>query len=328
MTHSDHAGIKDANPWNRDVPMSYSSMWIGSKECIRAIQRKTSDDENTHWLDYSIATHMGSALVGQPDGPKPKTAYRCLILGTGEGWMERRLRKVGFVGPIVASDVADKALARAREKSQALGYTDITYVVADLNHDTFEGPFDFIIAEGVLHHIERVEHCLSQIRHLLVDGGRVFACEYQGPTRFQLPELQVRWINAALAMLPRCLRPIPVDQFGQYPATPAENARWHYARPSEQAIINFDPSEAVCGPELRHGILRQFDVVEYRPFGGTLLSFLGGHFDFARANTDDFARRWLAMLIALEDTLIATGILESDFAFYVLGKPTTESPGV
>ncbi len=311
----------DSNPWNRDVPMSYSSMWIGSQECLRAIQTKTSDEENTHWLEYSIRKFFGPALAGQPEGPKPKEAYRCLILGANEGWMERRLCEVGFVGEIVASDIADKALARARERSQALGCANITYRVADLNRDTFEGRFDFIIAEGVLHHIERVDDCLRRLSALLTDDGRVFACEFQGPVRFQLPELQVRWINTALSLLPRALRPLPRDDRGQFPASPTENAQMPFAPPSEKSMIDFDPSEAICGPELRERIPHHFEVLEYRPFGGTLLSYLGGHFDFARANTDDFARRWLRVLIDLEDTLLQTGMLDSDFAFYVLGKP-------
>ena len=39
--------------------------------------------------------------------------------------------------------------------------------------------------------------------------GFLFAAEFEGPVRFQLSELQVSWINAALSILPKALRPLP-----------------------------------------------------------------------------------------------------------------------
>ncbi|MGD0387370.1 MAG: class I SAM-dependent methyltransferase [Tepidisphaeraceae bacterium] len=311
--------MNPANPWNADVPFSYSSMWLGSAECLRVVQRKTSHDETLHWLRYSIREYFKPALDDSA-ARKPRDEYRCLILGANEGWMERLLCQSGFKGRIIASDIASKALARAEQRAREEGYPNVQYVVADLNKDRFEGPFDFIIAEGVLHHIANIEPCLRTLAESLTPDGYLFAAEFEGPVRFQLSALQTRWINAALAVLPKVLRPLPPGDEPLFPATPQQNASIQYAPPSEQSIAAFDPSEAICGPTLKRLIPQVFQIVERNPFGGTLLSYMTAHFDFARANSDEFSRQWLKLLIHLEDTLIKTGILQDEFVFYVLKR--------
>jgi 2-polyprenyl-3-methyl-5-hydroxy-6-metoxy-1,4-benzoquinol methylase len=308
------------NPWNSDVPFSYSSMWLGADECLRAIQRKTSHDESLHWLRYVVKRYFAPALDDSA-AKKPREKYRCLILGANEGWMERLLCENGFKGEIIASDIAEKALARAEAAAKEKGYSNIKYVVADLNKDRFEGPFDFIICEGVLHHIKKIEKCLKWLNEALTQEGYLFGAEFEGPVRFQLSELQVKWINAALAVLPKVLRPLPKKEVDPLsPATVEENAAIRFAPPSEESIVAFDPSEAICGPELKRLIPKVFEVVERNPFGGTLLSYIAGHFDFARANSDEFSREWLKVLMHIEETLIKTGILDDEFVFYVLKK--------
>jgi SAM-dependent methyltransferase len=313
------------NPWNDDHPVSYAEMWIGAKECTRTIQRKISGDENTHWLPYVIDKYILPAISNE-NGIKRRETYRCLLLGSNEGYMERLLCERGFRGDIVASDIADKALARARQKAESLGYTNVTYVKADLNTDAFEGEFDFILAEGVLHHIVNIQQCLEMLAARLAPDGKLIMVEFEGPVRFQLPEHQMRWINAALRVLPKALRPFPQDAAGYLPASDAENSRVYYVIPSEKSIADFDPSEAICGPELKRLVPQLFSIVERKGFGGTLLSYMTGHFDFKRANDDEFANSWLKVLIGIEDTLIANGILDDDFVFYVLEKRQVNTP--
>jgi hypothetical protein len=144
--------------------------------------------------------------------------------------------------------------------------------------------------------------------------------EYVGPRRFQLPELQTRWIRAALNLLPRELRPLPRDGDGRAPASPEECEAIRYSPPSEASIVAFDPSEAVIGPRLLRAVEARFRLIERTGFGGTLLSYMTGHFDFARANHDPFADDWLRLLMGIEDTLIRQGVLADDFVFMV-GRP-------
>lgn len=307
------------NPWNSDVPPSFDSSWLACAECLKRVQRKTSDDERVHWLPRCLSTHCRPALE-DAHATRPRTEYRCLILGASEGWMERLWRERGFLGGIVASDIADKALARAERAARAAGYADISYVVADLNHHRFEGPFDYIVAEGVLHHVENIESCLRMLDRALAPGGLVFATEFVGPVRFQMSARQAAWINAALAVLPRGLRPLGPGGDPSAPASADENARIRFVPPSERAIREFDPSEAICGPELERLLPIVFEVVERRGFGGPILSYLTGHFDFSRTTSDPAARDWLHLIMDLEDMLVRTGILRDEFVHFVLRK--------
>lgn len=305
----------DRNPWNRDVPFSHEEIWLGASWCLERISRKIAG-ENIQWLEYVWRRYISPASSRCAD---PRT-LRCLILGSNEGWIELHLCQNGFTGEIIASDIADKAIDRARQKVRNAGYNNVRHVVADLNTDSFEGDFDFVICEGVLHHIEQLERCLGMLRSHLRPGGMIFAIEFEGPVRFQLPDLQVRWINAALHILPKSLRPLPEDAELQFPASESENRSIHYSPPSPESIFDFDPTEACNGPELKRLLPLMFEVVERTGFGGTLLSYIAAHFDFKRTNTDDFARKWLEILCRIEDTLIESGILQDDFVFYVLKK--------
>jgi len=310
------------NPWNADTPMSYSAMWLGAKECVTHINNKITG-EDIHWLNYIMKKYMAPAFNGK--GKKKKKDYKCLLLGSNEGWMERTLCEAGFEGGITASDIANKALKRAEEKLKALGYKNVKYVVADLNLYKFKEKYDFIIAEGVLHHIQNIEECLQMLKSILSDDGLLFMMEFEGPFRFQLSDKQVRWINAALNVLPKVLRPFPnvhfpnaLNEGANYPATLCENSKVFYIHPFEEEIVKFDPSEAICGHKLKQLIHRNFKVIQRSGIGGTILSYITGHFDFQRTNTDKFANEWLKILISIEDTCINTGILDDDFVFYVL----------
>jgi len=150
-------------------------------------------------------------------------------------------------------------------------------------------------------------------------GAFLLAVEFEGPFRFQLSELQVRWINLALRLMPRPLRPVPRDDCGPFPAADAENLSILYAPPPPDAIAQFDPTEAYSGPALKWLLPQRFDVIERKGFGGILLSYMAAHFDFRRTNNDLFSRAWLKVLCEIENMLIATRILQDEF-IYVLRR--------
>ena len=124
-------------------------------------------------------------------------------------------------------------------------------------------------------------------------GAFLFAVESEEPFRFQLPELQVRWINLALRLMPRTLRPLPRDDRGHFPATDAENLSILYAPPTPDAIAQVDPTEVYSGPALKWLLPQRFDVVERKGFRGILLSYMATHFDFRRTNNGLFSQAWL-----------------------------------
>ncbi|XHX76164.1 MAG: class I SAM-dependent methyltransferase [Stenomitos frigidus ULC029] len=300
----------ETNPYNADAPVSYAEMWFGASECIKWMQMKIAG-ELIDWLPYVCKKYLH-----RKDGS-------FLVLGAGDSSIVRSLREAGYTGYIVATDIAEKGLKRLKADVCAAGFDNIDYVVADLNTYDFQYTFDTIISQGVLHHVEQTDRCLAMLKRNLAPNGFLIAEEYIGAIRFQLPEAQVAWINAALNVLPKDLRPFQKEPEMLRPATAAENARVYYVAPTEESILAYDPSEAIVGPALNHSLTRLFKVVERTGYGGTLLSYMTGHFDFKRSNTDPFALAWLKVLMQIEDTLIETGILTDEFVFYVLQSPNT-----
>ncbi|MBV9767928.1 MAG: class I SAM-dependent methyltransferase [Bryobacterales bacterium] len=296
------------NPWNDDKPFSYDGMWLGTTSCQKNINRKISGSEDVGWLSYALERYVGV----------PRERCRCLLLGSGEGRVLEHLCRNGFTGEIVATDIADRALVRARDRLR--GYNNIRYVIADLNTDGFDGRFDLIVAEGVLHHIENLRVCLKRLNNVLAPDGVLIAVEFEGPFRFQLPDEQLRWINAALNVLPKGFRGgFAEDPEPTLPANILDMTRVFYPRASAESIEAFDPSEAISGHIMREALADRFRIIERKPFGGTLLSYMTAHFPFGQANENPVVDAWLRVLMSIEDTLTGTGVLPDEFVFYVLG---------
>jgi SAM-dependent methyltransferase len=92
------------------------------------------------------------------------------------------------------------------------------------------------------------------------------------------------------------------------------------ALPTERSVIAIDPSEAVRSADIIPVLQSMFDVIEYRPLGGTILQFLLA--DIAGNFEDEDGRKLLDMLFTIEDTLMTVGDLGSDFAYIVaIPKP-------
>lgn len=68
-----------------------------------------------------------------------------------------------------------------------------------------------------------------------------------------------------------------------------------------------------------------FDVVERKPLGGTLMTYLHDHLNYRLAGEHPY-RLWTQVAVDLESALIDRGVLNSDYAFYVLSKRGATSP--
>jgi ubiquinone/menaquinone biosynthesis C-methylase UbiE len=297
------------NPWNNDKPYNYGTSWIVSKPYLSQINLRMTGDPDKHWLTFALENYIN---IGNT---KNKSI---LLLGSNEGWMEIHIRNLGFKGRIVATDIADKALARARKKVLDLGLKDIDHIVADLNKDTFEPEsFDYIIAEGVLHHIENIDFCIAQLKYCLKAGGLLIGSEFIGAFRFQFPDVQVRWINAALDMLPRKYRPSKVGGNPNLPYEENEKDKVRYVPMTIEAMLAMDPSEAVSGHLLMEAIGQHFAVEVANNAGGSLIMNMGGQFPFDDTNTDPYCCDWLLSLAEIERILYEQKIVASDLIFFV-----------
>ena len=316
-----------SNPWNHDEPWSVDNIWTVSQPIIEGITRriwgdpskKISGDPSQWWVDYICSTHLAHAFKSsRSEGKKSPESYRCLVIGSTELRVEKCLWDFGYVGEMVSADVADKALARCRAEAERMGKTKTAFVVADLNTDRLPGPFDFIVAGGVLHHLTNHEACLDMLRRELLPGGLLIAAEFTGPYRFQLPPTQTALINATLALMPAAMRNPPVpDRPAMEPLPVEEHWRRPFAPIAEKTLASIDPTEAISGHRLDDNLLAQFDVVERIPLGGTLTTYLHDWLDYRTTNNGPL-RQWMETFVDVESRLIAVGLLNSDFTFYVL----------
>jgi hypothetical protein len=81
-------------------------------------------------------------------------------------------------------------------------------------------------------------------------------------------------------------------------------------RPTPKQVAEVDPSEAIRSNEIIPLAMRNFRVMEHRPYGGTILHMLL-HMTAGNFLTEE-ARPWLELLFELEDLLLPE--LGSDFA--------------
>ncbi|MHB1048417.1 MAG: class I SAM-dependent methyltransferase [Thermoanaerobaculia bacterium] len=247
---------------------------------------------------------------------------RALTIGCGRGELERGLFRHGFAVEHEAFDIAPEAVRRAVAEAQAEGCRGIRYAVADANSLHLEpGSYDVIFGVHSIHHVERLESAFAQIAHALSPNGFLFLNEFVGPSRFQWSRRQLEVIDGVLRLLPERFRRSRVDG----------RTKRRVPRPSIRRMIATDPSEAVRSDEILALVDDHFDVVELRPYGGTvlhpLLDDIAGNF----AGTEDGGRDLLAAICDLEWALIQSGDLTSDFAVVVArrrgGAATRVGPG-
>ena len=239
---------------------------------------------------------------------------RALSIGCGFGGLERDLAARGLVRDIDGYDIAAGAIVEARRLAEQQGFENLRYHVADL--EAIELPpssLDVVFAHSSVHHVERLEALYTVVQRALRPGGIFHLHEFVGPTRFQWTDEQLRLANAFLDSLPPRLRRQPNGQ-------PKENLR----RPFIAEMIAADPSEAIRSADLVTALEPYFDIIEYRPLGGSLAHIaLGGiaqNFDFLSPQDNAF----LQQLFEMEDRAMANGIITSDFAVITATpKPVT-----
>ncbi len=241
-----------------------------------------------------------------PDGD-----LRVLVLGCGEGWLERALARRPRIARIDAIDFAAPAVERARDQAKAEGLGNITYRVGDLNVEPLDaGAYDVIIAHSVLHHVERLDHAFAQIDGALKAHGTLLVNEYAGPRRFQYGDDIDEMLNELLRAIPERYRRGTIEP-GVY---------FEKRRATEAEIAGADPTEAVRSDELLPMIAARFEVVDRRDLGGTILQHLlydiAPNFDLE----DSLARSIIELLCVCESALVDAGAIPSDYALVAARK--------
>jgi SAM-dependent methyltransferase len=262
---------------------------------VEHIRPQVSGDRDVYYLEHFVATHLATL-----------PCERALSLGCGGGNLERALLAMGAAREIDAYDASPESIRLARELARAAGLDErIHYHLADLNRvELPPAAYDYAVAKMALHHFERLEHVYEQVARALKPGGLFMFNEFVGPSRFQWTDLQLQLANQLLELIPAAQRrraPLP-----------------RFERPSVRDVVEDDPTEAVRSAEILPLAERWFEIVEIRPYGGTLLNLLLTQMMPTFDLEDETEVAFLRLLFLFERTLVARRVVPSDFAYVVV----------
>jgi SAM-dependent methyltransferase len=275
-------------------------LWTQSRIVREYLHERVSGDPRCDWVTWMLYRHASE----RADGGRRLSA---LVLGCGDGWLERRLATDDRIGHVTGIDISEGAIEGARKSAEAAGLADrIEHAVVDLDREGLPtGPWDLVLSHDVIHHVRDLEGLYRRIANALAPSGWLLFCEYVGPNRFDYDRRRQGLADEALLSLPEKYRRLPG---GRGLAT-----RGIRSDPGE--VARLDPSEAVRSdailPVLRAS--RDLEIVEEIPYGGSLLSPLLFELvvNFEEGNPEDEAV--MRGLCAREKSLIASGELPSDY---------------
>jgi SAM-dependent methyltransferase len=280
------------------VAPGHERQWTELAQVRELINRRVSGDPAVDAYMYFLRTRLSGRL--------PVDA--ALTIGCGEGALERGLAGHSFATRHDAIDVAPRAVERAAAAARQAGLEHLRYRVADADSLELEpSSYDVVLGVQAVHHIEKLEHLFRQAAIALRPGGLLFLDEFVGPSRFQWTSRQLEVVDGILSLLP--------ERFRRSLADGRVRRRAH--RPTIREVRATDPSEAVRSGEIVAVLSESFEVLEVRPYGGTVLHLLLDDLagNFVREGT--VGRELLAAIADLEWALVTSGDLPSDFAVVV-----------
>ncbi|HMM36726.1 MAG TPA: class I SAM-dependent methyltransferase [Thermoanaerobaculia bacterium] len=272
--------------------------WTELARVQAILNRRVSGDEAVDPYLWFLRTRLEGRLP----------VARALTIGCGGGDLERGLATYGFAASHDAFDVAPGAIERARTAASEAGPGCVRDSVANGNDLKLEASADDVVF-GVhsIHHIERLERLFEQIARSLKPDGLFFMNEFVGPTRFQWSDRQLEVVNGLLRALPARYRR----------STVGDGLKERFPRPTVAEMVASDPSEAVRSSEILALAEAHFELLEVRPYGGTILHLLlhdiAGNFSGSSPGGPEL----LEAIADLEWALVSSGDLPSDFAVVV-----------
>jgi ubiquinone/menaquinone biosynthesis C-methylase UbiE len=234
-----------------------------------------------------------------------------LSLGCGAAGTEIAASGWGLFGSMLALDASSVSLKIAEVQAEQQGVTNIQFGGADLERlDLPAAGFDVVLMNMSLHHVRELRRTLSQVERALRPDGFFIVHEFVGPRQFQFTDMQLNLVRELLAALP--------DRF-RHDSTTGQ-IKTEYVRRSLEYWNVADPSEAIRSDRIVPELERQFRIIERLDYGGTILHLLLENIvhNFDAADKKD--RAIIALLGRIEDILVRSGVIGSDFTLITLRK--------
>ncbi|MGB5161358.1 MAG: class I SAM-dependent methyltransferase [Thermoanaerobaculia bacterium] len=294
---------KVARFWDQTTQESFAptTYWLANPVVHDRYQRRATAGRSRHWVNYCIEKFLA--------GRRPVS--RMLDVGCGDGQLDRHLLLLNAAERLDAIDISAKRIDEACRIANEQGLSSIQYHVQDAEADAFPAPpYDAVIMDSALHHMEGLEAFLAKTADSLEPDGYLFLNEYVGPNRFDLSQREKDLVRACFTLIPeRYRRSLQPEDEGRVLTEP-----WI---PDPEAVAMEDPSESVRSRDIPAALLGSFEILELHKAGGTLLHFvlqsIAGHF----REEDPASMVVLRQLFAIEEGLIEIGELDSHFVLVV-----------
>ena len=256
----------------------YSDKYWNDLETVVKYKNKLStDNENTHCLN-DILTRFKEYLPFE----------NVLIVGCGNGWLERQLYEMKIGLHFDAFDISQKYIDEARELSKNMS---IDYFIEDINTMSHieNKKYDAVFNFAILHHATEIENATKRLSEVLKPGGLIFNEEYVGPARNQYSDEHLKLMIEVMSDLPSKYR------------------SKHMLRPP-LANFRIEPTEAIHSDLVRPMFEKYFDTIYERNMnGGIAYQILWNNIENFNDNNPE-AVKWLNYL------------LKKDFEFSENGK--------
>lgn len=237
---------------------------------------------------------------------------KALSLGCGAGGNEIAWAQTNRFGHIDSLDISPHQIKLANRLANQYGLSNIlNFQVGDVNEINIDkNNYDAIFTMGSLHHFSPLEDILDKIDSLLKADGYFIIHEYVGPTKFQWTNRQLEVINGLLSIFPKNYR----IKWG------TGTIKKRIVRPSKLRMKVGDPSEAIESSNIIPLLHEKFEIVEIKPFGGTILHMLFKDIAQNFLSSDKQTERLLNLCFKVEDLLLESDDIKSDFVAAVCKK--------
>lgn len=261
------------------------SYWNDLPAVLRYLKRRATGDPTLWWMD-----HLKEQWCTPP-------RRRGLVIGCGNGWVERDLVDRAVCEHFDAFDASDAYLDQARAER---GDRPIRYVRGDFESFVPTGPYDLVVNVAALHHARFLYRHVARLAQAMEPDGIFVNWDYIGPKRNRYPVSQVAAMERVRDSLPPRFR------------TP------HPLRIPLIQAINGDPTEAVHSNEILRAVEDHFDIVQRRDLGGGIAyQLLWNNVAPFEDPDDPEAESVLKRILAADEELTGTRAIPDMFSFFI-----------
>jgi len=282
--------------WDR-APVGPTAQWWEIEAVRRRWAYLISGDPDVDFPQYAVEKYLSG-----------RTDLEAISVGCGHGTRELRWAELGAFARIDAYDLSPKSIEAARWAAKERGLEHVMHFevadVADLGIPACS--YDVALGLHSLHHFKPVADVLALLSDALRPTGYLFVDDFVGPTRFQWTERQRQAAEGLLRSLPERYRRVPGD-----------GVRGKVVRPSITWMVLSDPSEAIEADLILPTLRGRFDIVEERPFGGSVLQLTLSDISQNFLDSGEETKQVLEWLFEAEDRLLAEGEVRHDFVALV-----------